>query len=643
MLAPDPFVSSVYVKPAPLPPDALKLRLPRGATLALDGDSVSPPPTDTLAVALLPSPSVTFTTSVVFAVEPAVYAPVVPLMLAPEPLVVSVYVKPVPLPPDALKLWPPSGATLTAAGVIVTPAPIVIVAVALFPRESVTFTASVVLAVGPAVYAPVVPLTLPPEPLVVSVYVKPVPLPPDALKLCAARGARLAVAGVIVTPALTVIVADALFPRESVTFTTSVVPPVAPTVYAPDVPLMLAPEPLVVSVYVKPVPLPPDALKLCAARGARLAVAGVIVTPALTVIVADALFPRESVTFTTSVVPPVDPAVYAPVVPLTLPPEPLVVSVYAKPVPLPPDALKLRLPRGATVAVAGVIVRPAVTVIVAVALFPSESVTRTTSVVPAVDPAVYAPVVPLTLAPEPFVVSVYVNPLPLPPDALKLWLPSGATLAVAGVIVTPALTVIVAVALFPSESVTVTTSVVLPVDPAVYAPVVPLTLPLDPFVVSVYVNPLPLPPLALKLRAPRGATVVVAGLMLTPVPTAIVAVALFPSVSVTLMTSVVLAIDPAVYAPEVALRLPPEPLVTNAYAKPVPLPPLALKLCAPRGATAAAAGDRLIPGPTVTVAVAVVPTPSVTWITSVTLPVAPAVYAPVLVLIVPPEALVANP
>ena len=104
MLAPEPFVVRLNTKPLPLPPDALKVWLPRGARLGLAGDSVSPPPTDTLALALLPSESVTLTTSVVLAVGPAVYAPVVPLMLAPEPLVVSVYVKPVPLPPDALKL-----------------------------------------------------------------------------------------------------------------------------------------------------------------------------------------------------------------------------------------------------------------------------------------------------------------------------------------------------------------------------------------------------------------------------------------------------------------------------------------------------------------------------------------------------------
>ena len=414
-------------------------------------------------------------------------------------------------------------------------------------------------------------------------YVKPVPLPPDALKLCVPRGARLAVAGVIVTPAPTVIVADALFPRESVTLTTSVALPVDPAVYAPVVPFTLPPEPLVVSVYVKPVPLPPDALKLCVPRGARLAVAGVIVTPAPTVTVAVALFPRESA-------------------------RPDHVRRAAgrpgrvrarRPVHAPAGAVGRERVREARPAAA----RRAEAAAAARRdarrrgrdcdargdrdcrrrLFPRESVTLMTSVVPAVAPAVYAPVVPLTLPPDPFVVSVYVKPVPVPPDALKLCAPSGATLAVAGVIVTPALTVIVAVALFPSASVTLTTSVVLPVEPAVYAPVVPLTLPPEPFVVRVYVKPVPLPPDALKLRAPRGATVVVAGLMLTPAPTAIVAVALFPRESVTLMTSVVLAVDPAVYAPDVPLMVPPEPLVTNVYAKPVPLPPLALKLCAPRG------------------------------------------------------------
>ncbi len=58
------------------------------------------------------------------------------------------------------------------------------------------------------------------------------------------------------------------------------------------------------------------------------------------------------------------------------------------------------------------------------------------------------------------------KPVPLPPLALKLCVPRGATVAALGLIVTPAPTVTVALALLPSESVTVTTSVVLPVAPA---------------------------------------------------------------------------------------------------------------------------------------------------------------------------------
>ncbi len=224
-------------------------------------------------------------------------------------------------------------------------------------------------------------------------------------------------------------------------------------------------------------------------------------------------------------------------------PDPFVVSVYVNPVPLPPDALKLCDPRGATAAVDGDNVSPPPTEMLAVALFPSESTTLRTSVVFPVAPAVYMPL-PFTLPPDPFVVSVYVNPIPLPPLALKLRVPSGATLADAGLIETPAPTVMVAPALLPSASVTVTTSVVLPVAPAVYMPL-PFTLPPDPFVVSVYVNPVPLPPLAVKLREARGAAVAVVGEIVTPAPTAMVALALFPSESVARTTSVVLAVAPA--------------------------------------------------------------------------------------------------
>jgi hypothetical protein len=72
---------------------------------------------------------------------------------------------------------------------------------------------------------------------------------------------------------------------------------------------------------------------------------------------------------------------------LTLPPEPLVVSVKLRPVPLPPEAVKVLVPRGATAAEVGLMLTPAPTVTVAVAALPSGSVTVTTSVALAVAPA----------------------------------------------------------------------------------------------------------------------------------------------------------------------------------------------------------------------------------------------------------------
>ena len=57
-------------------------------------------------------------------------------------------------------------------------------------------------------------------------------------------------------------------------------------------------------------------------------------------------------------------------------------------------------------------------------------------------------------------------PVPLPPETAKLWVPSGARVTLGGVMASPGPTVMVAVAVFPSESVTVTTSVVAPAGPA---------------------------------------------------------------------------------------------------------------------------------------------------------------------------------
>jgi hypothetical protein len=66
---------------------------------------------------------------------------------------------------------------------------------------------------------------------------------------------------------------------------------------------------------------------------------------------------------------------YAPVDGSIVPPDPLVVSVNENPAPLPPEAVNVFVPRGVTDADVGLIDRAAVTVTVAVALLPSESVT----------------------------------------------------------------------------------------------------------------------------------------------------------------------------------------------------------------------------------------------------------------------------
>src|SRR5687768_12781833 len=95
---------------------------------------------------------------------------------------------------------------------------------------------------------------------------------------------------------------------------------------------------------------------------------------------------------------------------------------------------------------------PAVTVTFLVAVLPSESVTRTTSVTPPVEPAVYAPVPAPMEPPELFVWNDQVYPVALPPLAEKDWPPLGATLALAGEMLTPAPTVTFTVAVFPSES-----------------------------------------------------------------------------------------------------------------------------------------------------------------------------------------------
>ena len=69
---PEALVVRVKVNPLPLPPLAVKVSIPRGGTTGAAGDSVTPAPTATLAVALPPRASTTWTTSVTEGVGPAV-------------------------------------------------------------------------------------------------------------------------------------------------------------------------------------------------------------------------------------------------------------------------------------------------------------------------------------------------------------------------------------------------------------------------------------------------------------------------------------------------------------------------------------------------------------------------------------------
>ncbi len=71
---------------------------------------------------------------------------------------------------------------------------------------------------------------LPPDALVANDHVKPVPLPPEAVKAWLLPVCTLAVAGATETPAVTVMLRLAVLPRESLTWTTSVTLPVAPAV-----------------------------------------------------------------------------------------------------------------------------------------------------------------------------------------------------------------------------------------------------------------------------------------------------------------------------------------------------------------------------------------------------------------------------
>ena len=74
------------MKPAPLPPEAAKEAVPRGATVTDVGVIPSAAETATVAEAVLPRESWTTTVSTVGPAEPATYAPVVGSRNAPDPL-----------------------------------------------------------------------------------------------------------------------------------------------------------------------------------------------------------------------------------------------------------------------------------------------------------------------------------------------------------------------------------------------------------------------------------------------------------------------------------------------------------------------------------------------------------------------------
>ncbi len=70
-----------------------------------------------------------------------------------------------------------------------------------------------------------------------------------------------------------------------------------------------------------------------------------------------------------------------------VPPDGPAVSDQMNPIPLPPLAVRVRLPLGGVETIAGEMLTPAVTVMLCVATFPAESTTWTTSVTPPVKPA----------------------------------------------------------------------------------------------------------------------------------------------------------------------------------------------------------------------------------------------------------------
>jgi hypothetical protein len=103
-----------------------------------------------------------------------------------------------------------------------------------------------------------------------------------------------------------------------------------------------------------------------------------------------------------------------------------------------------------------------------------------------------------------------------------------------------------------------------------------------------------------------------------------VAPATLPSESTTWIASETFTVVPATYAPE-AVMDPPEALEDSDQTYPVPLPPLAVKLTGARESTLEDDGVIVTPAVTPTVRVATLPTESVTWTTSETSGVAPAV------------------
>ena len=236
---PDGRSSADQTYPALLPPDAVNVRLAPGARVGAFCPTTRPPPTDTSAVATLPSASCTDTVSTRAPVAPATYAPLVGSMVgAPDSALVIDHVN-VPLPPLAENATLPLGGAVGCAGTIDTPGPTWMATVAALPSESVARTMSVRLPVMPAVY--VLPVTLAPDGLSSRLSVKFVPVPPARTSTSASRGAT-SWAPEMLTPGPTVTVTVAVLPTSSVAVIASCVLPVSPAAYAPLPRTMLPPD-----------------------------------------------------------------------------------------------------------------------------------------------------------------------------------------------------------------------------------------------------------------------------------------------------------------------------------------------------------------------------------------------------------------